>query len=280
MENKPLTLGSLFSGSGGFELAAKIAGIKPVWNSEVEPFSIMVTRKNLPEVEHLGDICDIKGDEIQPVDIITFGSPCQDLSIAGKRDGLEGSKSNLFYEAIRIIKEMRCRTNGTKPRYIIWENVTGAFSSNSGEDFRRVLDEIISVKGAYPTMPMPKNNKWAYADTIMEDGFSISYRVFDAKFFSLPQRRRRIFLVADFNGQSSSKILFDKESLPWNIKKSKEEGKRDTRDSKTSTDNAICIVDQGGQRMDIYDNMSGTLKAKGGRAPYVFENHGQDTRFT
>ena len=130
--NKELRLGSLFDGSGGFPLAAIFCGIKPIWASEVEPFPIRVTQKNLPQVKHLGDIKDIDGSRIEPVDIITFGSPCQDLSIAGKRAGLEGEKSNLFYEAIRVIKEMRCKTNGKYPRYLLWENVPGAFSSNKG----------------------------------------------------------------------------------------------------------------------------------------------------
>ncbi|MGF3066960.1 DNA cytosine methyltransferase [Facklamia sp. P12950] len=196
-----LTLGSLFDGSGGFPLAAKVVGIKPIWASKIEPFPIRVTSKRMPEVRYLGDLCKIKGDEIEPVDIISFGSPCQDLSIAGKRGGLKGSQSNLFFEAIRIIKEMRWKTGGEKPRYIIWENVPGAFSSNQGEDFRRVLDEIISIKGAFPSVPMPYKNKWPYADLLMGEGFSLAYRVLDAKYFGVPQRRRRIFLVADFNGR-------------------------------------------------------------------------------
>ncbi|MFM1524776.1 MULTISPECIES: DNA cytosine methyltransferase [Helcococcus] len=276
---KELTLGSLFDGSGGFPLAAKIAGIKPVWASEVELFPIRVTTKRLPEIKHLGDIRNINGKEIEPVDIITFGSPCQDLSIAGKRDGLKGSKSNLFFEAIRIIKEMRKKTNDTKPRYIIWENVTGAFSSNKGEDFRRVLDEIIGIKGSYPKVPIPYKGKWAYKDIIMADGFSLAYRVLDAQYFGVPQRRRRIFLVADFNGTSAKEILFDKESLPWNFKKSKTKEQRNTRNIEDCFGETICINDQGGERMDIQREVSGTLKAKGGIPPLVFENHGQDTRF-
>lgn len=136
--NNELRLGSLFDGSGGFPLGAIFCGIKPIWSSEVEPFPIRFTQKNLPQVKYLGDIKDIDGSEIEPVDIITFGSPCQDLSIAGKRAGLEGKKSNLFYEAIRVIKEMRCKTNGKYPRYLLWENVPGAFSSNKGEDFKKL----------------------------------------------------------------------------------------------------------------------------------------------
>ena len=123
-----LTLGSLFDGSGGFPLAAKLAGIRPVWASEIEPFPIRVTTKRIPEMIHVGSITKIHGDELPPVDIITFGSPCQNLSMAGNRDGLNGQKSSLFFEAIRIIKEMREKTNGQYPRFILWENVAGAFS--------------------------------------------------------------------------------------------------------------------------------------------------------
>lgn len=136
MENNNLTLGSLFDGSGGFPLGGLISSITPVWASEIEPFPIRVTTKRLPQVKHYGDISKMNGAEIPPVDIITFGSPCQDMSIAGKRDGLSGSRSSLFYEAVRIIKEMRCKTNGQKPRFIVWENVPGAFSSNKGEAYQ------------------------------------------------------------------------------------------------------------------------------------------------
>lgn len=124
MKEKMLTLGSLFSGSGGFELAGILAGIAPVWNSEIEPFPILVTQKRLPQVKHYGDVSTLHGGELEPVDIITFGSPCQDLSIAGKRAGIqEGERSNLFFQAIRIIREMREKTNGQYPRYCVWENV-------------------------------------------------------------------------------------------------------------------------------------------------------------
>lgn len=165
--NKELRLGSLFDGSGGFPLAAIFCGIKPIWSSEVEPFPIRVTEKNLPQVKHLGDIKDIDGSEIEPVDIISFGSPCQDLSIAGKRAGPEGKKSNLFYEAIRVIKEMRCKTNGKYPRYLLWENVPGAFSSNKGEDFRCVLEEITRIKDY--TVKLSRPSRWQSAGEILGD---------------------------------------------------------------------------------------------------------------
>ena len=209
--DKELTLASLFDGSGGFPLGGMLAGIKPVWSSEIEPFAIRVTTKRLSKVKHYGDITKIKGNEVEPVDIITFGSPCQDMSIAGKRAGLDGSRSNLFYDAIRIVKEMRCATNGEKPRYIVWENVTGAFSSNKGEDFKSVLEEICKVK--YQEMSIPKPTKWEQAGTIMGDNFSLAWRVFDAQFWGVAQRRNRIYLVADFGGNSAPKILFESEGL-------------------------------------------------------------------
>ena len=270
-----LTMGSLFSGSGGFELASKLVGIKPIWNSEVEPFPILVTRKNLPEVKHLGNIQKINGKDIPPVDIITFGSPCQDLSIAGKRQGLDGKKSNLFYEAIRVIKEMREETNGEYPRYIIWENVPGAFSSNKGEDFRCVLEAICKIKETQTSIPRP--TKWTNSGEIVGRTFSLAWRVLDARYFGVPQRRKRIFLVTDFNGKCASEILFDKESLPGNIEESTSE--RETTTTRIGRGTTICLNDQGGERMDVTEDFTSTLRAKGNRAPYVFENHGQDSRF-
>ena len=180
-ENGKLTLGSLFSGSGAFELGGLLAGIRPVWASEIEMFPIRVTTKRLPFVKHYGDVNSIRGDEIEPVDIITFGSPCTDISIAGKRAGLGGKQSSLFFQAIRIIKEMRCATDGRYPRFIVWENVPGAFSSNGGEDFRAVLEAVCSVKGGDIHVPEPPKGKWANAGCVMADGFSLAWRVFDAQ---------------------------------------------------------------------------------------------------
>ena len=275
--NKELRLGSLFDGSGGFPLSAILCGIKPIWASEVEPFPIRVTQKNLPQVKHLGDIKDIDGSEIEPVDIISFGSPCQDLSIAGKRAGLEGEKSNLFYEAIRVIKEMRCKTNGKYPRYLLWENVPGAFSSNKGEDFRCVLEEITRIKDS--TVKLSRSSKWQSAGEILGDNFSLAWRVLDAKYFGVPQRRRRIFLVADLDGGSSREILFEQKSLSWDTSEGCEKGKRNTRAIKEGFNKTICLNDQGGERMDFYSDESGTLRASGGIAPFVFENHSQDSRY-
>ena len=165
-----ITMGSLFSGSGGFELAGSIFGIRPIWASEIEPFPILVTTKNFPEMKHLGDINKLNGADLEPVTIIAGGSPCQDMSIAGKREGLDGSRSNLFREQIRIIKEMResDRAAGRtgkqiRPRYMVWENVPGAYSSNKGEDFRCVLEEICQISEGNVSIPRPPKNTWGGA---------------------------------------------------------------------------------------------------------------------
>ena len=164
MKNE-LTLGSLFDGSGGFPLGGMLAGITPLWASEIEPFAVRVTTKRLPQMKHYGDVSSLNGAELPPVDIITFGSPCQDMSIAGKRSGLDGSRSSLFYEAVRIIKEMRCATDGRYPRFAVWENVPGAFSSNKGEDFRCVLESLCKVRDE--TVSVPRCERWAAAGNIL-----------------------------------------------------------------------------------------------------------------
>ena len=215
------TLGSLFDGSGGFPLAGSMCGFTPLWAAEVEPYPIAVTRSRFPEMRHLGDISKINGAEIPPVDVITFGSPCQDLSVAGKRAGLkhedngdeETTRSGLFMEAVRIIKEMREATHGRHPTFALWENVPGAFSSNRGEDFRIVLGELIKIVEPCATVPPPPKGGWPYADTYMGAGWSLAYRVFDAQYWGVPQRRRRIHLVVDFGGERAREILFEREGV-------------------------------------------------------------------
>lgn len=212
---------SLFDGSGGFLLAGEMCGIEPVYASEIEPYPIAVSKSHFPNVKHLGDICKIKGSELEPVDIITFGSPCQNMSIAGTREGIkhitigsnETTQSGLFIEAIRVIKEMRLATNGVYPRYAVWENVCGAFNSNKGEDFRTVLEEFIRISEPNAVMPKVPKAGWAYADCISGNGWSIAYRTFDAQYWGVPQRRRRIYLVADFRGGRAKEILFEQEGL-------------------------------------------------------------------
>ena len=270
-----LTLGSLFDGSGGFPLGGLISGITPLWASEIEPFPIRVTTKRLPFMKHYGDISQMDGGKIEPVDVITFGSPCTDMSVAGHRAGLEGQQSVLFYQAIRIIKEMRCATNGRYPRYCVWENVPGAFSSNSGEDFKAVLEAVIGVAEPEAQVPMPEKNRWPYADCYMGDGWSVAYRVLDAQYWGVPQRRKRIYLVADFAGRSAFDILFKSEGLSGY---SAEGFRAWQRTAGSAADCAgtsgICLNDQGGQRMDVTDDVSATLRAEAHHPPCVLESAG------
>ena len=220
-----MKLGSLFDGSGGFPLAGSLCGIEPVWASEVEPYPIAVTKSRFPNMKHLGSVTDVHGGDIEPVDIITFGSPCQDLSVAGKRAGLkheangveETTRSGLFMDAVRIIKEMRKATNGEYPTFAVWVNVPGAFSSNKGEDFRTVLEELIKIVEPTAVMPAVPKNGWPYADSYCGDGWSLAYRVFDAQYWGVPQRRRRIYLVLDLRGQRAGKISFEREGLRGNF---------------------------------------------------------------
>lgn len=286
MDNN-LTLGSLFDGSGGFPLGGILCGITPVWSSEIEPFPVRVTEKRLPNVKHYGDIKSLNGADLEPVDIITFGSPCQDMSIAGKRDGLGGSRSNLFFEAVRIIKEMRCATNGKYPRYAVWENVCGAFSSNGGEDFRCVLEEICKIKDG--GLSIPKFEKWNTAGEIMADNFSLAWRTLDAQFWGVPQRRRRIFLVTDFGGSSAGKVLFESESLSGNFEKSRIARKETAGgfEKGSGAASTVCLNAAGfctehsanSRSIGFEEETSPTLRA--GTVPAaVFENHSQDTRYT
>lgn len=169
-------------------------------------------------MKHLGDITKIYGDKIEPVDCITFGSPCQDLSIAGRRAGLAGERSGLFMEAVRIIKEMRSSTNGLYPTFAVWENVPGAFSSNGGEDFRAVLEELARVEQPDASIPRPsgRGGRWRKAGAIIGNGWSLAWRQLDAQYWGVPQRRKRIALVADFGGQRAGEILFERTRLSRN----------------------------------------------------------------
>lgn len=224
-----MKLGSLFDGAGTCPLAGQMTGFKPVWASEIEPFPVAVTTARFPKMVHLGDVTKIDGGKIEPVDFITFGSPCQDLSVAGKRAGLDGERSGLFMEAVRIIKEMRGATNGRYPQIAMWENVPGAFSSNKGEDFRLVLEELCKICDPTVSIPRPTNkrgkpSKWEHEGFIVADGFSIAWRLLDAKFWGVPQRRKRIFLVADFGGQCAGQILFECGGLSRDFTQSREQG--------------------------------------------------------
>lgn len=291
-----ITMGSLFSGSGGFELAGSIFGIRPIWASEIEPFPILVTTKNFPEMKHLGDINKLNGADLEPVTIIAGGSPCQDMSIAGKREGLDGSRSNLFREQIRIIKEMResdraAGRTGTqiRPRYMVWENVPGAFSSNKGKDFQAVLQETVSITDEESNVPLPPKGKWQTAGCIMGDHFSIAWRVLDAQYLGVPQRRKRIYLVADFGGNTAPKILFEREGLSGNFTESREAWQRTAGDIKTGThkagtDDVECYDISDRRRVADKSEVSPTLTTKmgtgGNNVPIVLENHPQDCRVT
>ena len=274
MENKNLTLGSLFDGSGGFPLGGLISGITPLWASEIEPFPIRVTTKRLPQVEHYGDVSTLDGAKLPPVDIITFGSPCQDMSIAGKREGLGGSRSNLFYQAVRIVKEMRCKTDGRYPRFVVWENVPGAFSSNKGKDFKAVLEEICKVKD--PCVYVPGSAKWQNAGEILGDGYSVAWRVFDAQFWGVPQRRKRIYLVADFAGGCAGKILFESEGVSGYTPQGFKSWQGTASDLKEGAGAAgrLCLNDQGGNRMDVTEDVICTLRAESHHPPCVMESAG------
>ena len=211
---KPLTLGSLFNGIGGFPLAGRYAGIRPVWASEIEPFPIRVTEKRLPEMKHCGDIHGLQGAKLEPVDMITFGSPCQDVSIAGKREGLSGGRSGLFFEAIRVIREMREATNGEYPKWAVWENVPGALSSHNGEDFRQVLESLIRVQEPEADVPLPAGGRWLPAGEIMGDGYALAWRILDAaQGWGVAQRRKRVFAVLDLAGGRAGEVLFESEGL-------------------------------------------------------------------
>jgi DNA (cytosine-5)-methyltransferase 1 len=243
------TLGSLFDGIAGFPLAGSYSGFTAMWASEIEPFPIRVTKIRFPRMKHLGDITKINGAEIEPTAVIAGGSPCQDLSVAGKRAGMaqkcnqcgkefdikdeithcpvcgaeiEKTRSGLFMEQIRIVKEMReadAKRGRTgqfiRPRFMVWENVPGAFSSHNGEDFRIVLEETCRIVDGSVHISRPSEG-WPTVGAIMGKGFSLAWRVLDAQYWGVPQRRRRIFLVADFAGFSAAKILFKSESMPGN----------------------------------------------------------------
>ena len=245
---KPLTLGSFFDGIGGSLLAAKHAGITPIWASEIEAFPRSITEKHFPEVVHLGDIAKINPDELSPVDIICAGSPCQDLSIAGKRKGLEGERSGLFKTAINIFHKLRERTG--RPRFFVWENVPGAFSSNKGADFRAVLEEIGQTE-----IPTPPNGKWANAGLAELPQCQIAWRVLDAQYWGVPQRRRRIFLVADFatDGRCAGEILFEPEGVSRDTAESPGEREGTARGAEDCARTSGAITSWDVQSRRIYD---------------------------
>ena len=348
-----MKLGSLFDGVGGFPKIAQELGIAPIWASEIEPFPIKVTKTHFPSMAHLGDITKINGAEIEPVDIITGGSPCQDLSVAGKRAGLEGQRSGLFMEMIRIIKEMRnadklrierrrdtkiwdrndtfiesgkagvhseyrntnaistgcgagetadiegresqhgfCGTNQPlRPRFVVWENVPGAFSSNNGEDFRAVIEEFCKIADETVTIPRPAKGKWNTAGCVVGNGFSFAWRTIDAQFWGVAQRRRRIYAVLDIGGQCASEIFLEPQSVSGHIAESRETREGIAADAQRCTPKTMLIrsgCEGGGKGALIQDNKSATLATGNHQTLFepersvgkaiVIENHPSDSR--
>ena len=263
---RKMTLGSLFDGSGGFPLGAFLTGIQPAWASEVEPFPIRVTTKRLPDVKHLGDINKIDGSLIPPVDIITAGFCCQDLSVAGKRAGLRGQRSGLFYQIPRIIKEMRAATNNEYPKFAVLENVPGMYSSGGGADFQEVLNELARIKDETLSVPMPEKGKWSTSGEIVGDGFSIGWRTLDAQFWGVAQRRRRCYLVVDFTGEGAGQILFDESRLSGNPAAGGNARQAPAGDIAAGVGNAVAFEPGACSRVGghIWENHTGALRADAG----------------
>lgn len=322
-----MTMGSLFDGIGGFPLAAIHNGIIPVWASEIEAFPIQVTKLRFPQMQHTGDITKLNGKTLPLVDVICGGSPCQDLSVAGQRRGLAGERSGLFMEQVRIVKEMRNADENrglpdhlVRPRYLVWENVPGAFSSAQGEDFRAVVEEIVRIKDSACHVPRSDTGRWEPAGTaILGDQFSLAWRVMDAQYWGVAQRRRRIFLVADFGGRTAPKILFEQDRLFGDSSESRSTGQgtagaasqgadhtggtcltswdvqsrrifsEDTvwpalyggeggghgyiqQKEQENTERILCLNDQGGERMDVTEGFTATLRAgMSGHPPLIAE---------
>ena len=231
-------------------------------------------------MKHLGDITKIHGDQIEPVDCITFGSPCQGLSMAGKRLGFDDDRSVLFLDAARIIKEMRTATNGMYPTIAVWENVPGAFSSNGGEDFRAVLEELARVEQPDVSIPRPsgRGGRWNKAGAIAGNGWSLAWRQLDAQYWGVPQRRKRIALVADFGGQRAAEILFERTGVSGNLEQSIPTWQEVTGAAGSriaGNDRPVPVLnDQGGGVMGVSYNVTGTLRAsEHGHQPIVLESN-------
>lgn len=275
MEQTGLTLGSLFDGIGGWQIAAVRAGIKPLWSSEIAPFPAAVTAKHFPDTVQLGDITKLDGAMLSPVDIVCAGSPCQGLSLAGKRKGLNDERSGLFIKSVELVRRMRDITNGKYPRFFVWENVFGAFSCNKGRDFQAVLSEI-----GQTDVPMPRNGRWAPAGLAGLPECDIAWRTLDAQFWGVPQRRRRIFLVADFaeKNRCAAEVLFVEQSMPGDLEESGTAGKDASAVAKNrARTSSWCIAGNvinrkdknGGNHLGIDENVSFTLNTKDRHAVFT-----------
>lgn len=266
-KKRNVNLLSLFDGSGGWCLASEMVGITPKYASEIEKFPIEVTKKNFPNMVHLGDVKNIHACDLElPLQVVTFGSPCQDLSVANvKRDGLAGERSGLFMEAVRIIKEINeeAGLRSVEPvRFAIWENVPGAYSSNKGEDFRVVLEELAKIKNPDLSVPGPANGKWQNDGVMDLPVGQIAWRSLDAQYWGVPQRRKRIFLVTDFTGRGAAKILFERKGLHGDSEKSEKQGQGSSGNSTENLGKASEVI------------------TPGKRTPLLFDNHPADSRVT
>ena len=230
-------------------------------------------------MNHLGDATKINGAEIAPVDVIIGGSPCQDLSVAGKRAGLAGARSGLFMEQIRIVKEMRDATNGTRPRFMVWENVPGALSSNKGGDFAAVLEETIRVvEPEAPRVDVPERG-WPTWGQYRDVGgrWSVAWRVLDAQYWGVPQRRRRIALVADFGGSAAGEILFNRKGVSGDSEPCGETREDAAAGAESGADYAVRIragCDGGGKGALIQKDKSGTLGTRNDQTVFCLHGNG------
>lgn len=263
---RTLTMASLFDGIGGWQLAAVRNGVKPIWSSEIEKFPMECTKKHFPDTIQLGDIRNIENPP--HVDIVCAGSPCQDLSVAGSREGLKGERSGLFHRAIELVRQI-------KPRYFIWENVTGSFSSNQGRDFRAVLEEITEAQ-----IPMPGSGRWARAGMVRAGRTEVAWRVLDAQFWGVPQHRERIFLIASFDGGGGTQVLFEPESLLGLSAEGRETAPSTGTTGGVQTAGRAVFVGNGQKNQKI-GRVAGSMNTMHDQPTVViYENHPNDRRVT
>ena len=267
-----MTLGSICDGIGGWQLAAVRAGIKPVWSSEIDKFCLSVTARHFPETIQLGDINHIS--DAPKVDIITAGTPCQSLSLAGRREGLKG-ESGLFFSAIKLVRRIN-------PEFFVWENVPGALSSSGRNDFRIVLEEILKE-----SIPLPKY--WANAGVVDGRKCQVAWRILDAQYWGVPQRRKRIFLVADFRGRRAGEILFEREGVSRNSAACEDEKQTVATRPARNVNSAIVAYGIGRDAFNqgrnaqykptVERELQPSLTARGAAAvATVYDNHWKDAR--